>query len=409
MTALAFGDTFKRVIKPIWFGFKSLPELPKWIDGHRLSHVAQIDYRKVVIICNMGRGYLCNPKYIAEALNRLYPGKFDIVLLVNEFQDDVPAYIRQVAYDTHEARQELATARFWIDNCRRSKFVPKKNDQVYIQTWHAYISPKRVEGDVADHLGYVYVRDAKRDGRDTDLMFADNSLYEKVYRNAFWYQGPILRCGNPRNRPLVLGDEEARAKFRSVLGIPDDVAICVYAPTFRRDEGMEAYRFDYEALLQALQERFGRKFVFAYRLHPNIAKLPRPDFLQGYIDASSYKDAQELLAATDVLLTDYSSIMEDFMLTGRPGFVYAPDITSYVEDRGFYYALEDRPFPVAKNQAELISNVVNYSESEHKGAVERFSKLIGLDDDGFGDERIANIIDSLSYVGSTVGEVIDHG
>lgn len=402
-------EVIKNTAKPIWFCIKDIPEAPKRLDGVRLSRKAEIDYRKVVLICNMGRGYLCNPKYISEALNRLYPGKFDLVLLLNEPQDDIPSYVRQVAYGSHQARYELSTARFWIDNCRRSKYVPKRKDQIYIQTWHAYLSPKRVEGDVAEHLPYEYVRDAKRDGIDTDLMFADNRLYEDVYRRAFWYSGPIVRCGNPRNRPLVLGDDIARRKVRNILGIPEDELLCVYAPTFRRNEEMDAYRFNYDALIHALSERFGRKFTFAYRLHPNIAKLHRPDFLQKYADASFYKDAQELLSATDVLLTDYSSIMEDFMLTGRPGFIYAPDVASYSDDRGFYYSLQDRPFPVAQNEEELLSEILRYSEDEHKRDVERFSKMIGLEDDGRGDEAIAKIINSLAIPGVTVEEAIGRG
>lgn len=402
-------EMVKNAAKPAWFALKDLPNMPKRLDGILLSRWGEVNYRKVILICNMGRGYLCNPKYISEALNRLYPGKFDLVLLVNELQDDVPAYVRQVVYGSHQARQELATARFWIDNCRRSKFVPKRDNQIYIQTWHAYISPKRVEGDVADHLDYRYVRDAKHDGEETDLMFSDNRLYAEVYRRAFWYQGPIIRCGNPRNRPLILGDDNARMKVRNALGVPSDYALCIYAPTFRRNGEMEQYCFDYEAVAQALFERYGERFVFAYRLHPNVANLPRPDFLRGYIDASSYKDTQELLAATDVLLTDYSSILEDFMLTGRPGFVYAPDTASYLDDRGFYYPLQERPFPVARNQEELVANILNFNEHTYKRDVERFSRLIGLVEDGQGDERIAEIINSLSEVGSTVNEVIKRG
>ena len=105
-------EVIKNTAKPIWFSIKDIPEAPKRLDGVRLSRKAEIDYRKVVLICNMGRGYLCNPKYISEALNRLYPGKFDLVLLLNEPQDDIPSYVRQVAYGSHQARYELSTARF---------------------------------------------------------------------------------------------------------------------------------------------------------------------------------------------------------------------------------------------------------------------------------------------------------
>jgi CDP-glycerol glycerophosphotransferase len=156
-----------------------------------------------------------------------------------------------------------------------------------------------------------------------------------------------------------------------------------------------------------LSERFNCEFVFAYRLHPNIAQSPRPDFLQGLIDVSFYQDTQELLVATDVLLSDYSSILEDFMLTGRPGFVYAPDIASYNEDRGFYYPLKDRPFSVATDQSELVYNILNYNEDEYKHNVERFVDLIELYDDGNGDEDLAKIIYILAKSETEIDDAVD--
>lgn len=396
-----------RALKPAWNWLKDLRNSPRRLYGAHVSRHAATDYRKVVLSSNMGRGYLCNPKYIAEALNRLYPGEFDLVLLVNNRQGDVPEYVRQVVYGTPQAQSELASARFWIDNCRDPKYVPKRGDQVYIQAWHGYLGPKRIERDAEEHLPYQYVKNAKLDGAKTDLMFANNDLYEHIFRDSFWYDGPVIRCGMPRNRDLVLGNSEAYSKVRRTLGVPEGSAICLYAPTFRADESMGAYRFDYDRFKRALQERFGRPFAFAYRLHPNIASKPRPDFLKGHVDASSYMDTQELLAGCDVCITDYSSIIEDFMLTGRPGFVYAPDISAYEGDRGFYYPLTERPFPVSTTENELIASVLGYDETQHLSAVARFSRSVGLRDDGRGDETLARIIHTLTERDSRVDDVIE--
>lgn len=392
--------------RPAWNWLKDLKNVPARRYGAKASGVGKTDYRKVVLMSNMGRGYLCNPKYIGEALNRLYPGEFDLVLLTNDMRPDVPDYVRQVAYGSHEAQEELASARFWVDNCRAPKYTPKRADQIYIQAWHGYLGPKRIERDAEDHLPYQYVKDAKHDGAITDLMFANNDLYERIFQESFWYDGPVIRCGMPRNRDLVLGSPEAERKVRRSLDVPEGIGICLYAPTFRADGSMEAYRFDYSRLVRALEERFGRPFAFAYRLHPNIAGKPRPEFFKGHVDASTYMDTQELLAGCDVVITDYSSILEDFMLTGRPGFVYASDIDAYEGDRGFYYPLTARPFPVARNEAELVTGVLAYDEGEHRAAVERFARSVGLQDDGYGDERIARIVHALTAPGSTVDQAI---
>lgn len=395
-----------KLMVPAWNVLRDSKNITKHFYGAHASKLATTDYHKVVLMSNLGLGYLCNPKYIAEALNRLYPGEFDLVLLVNKLQNEVPYYIRQVRYDSHEAQNELAKARFWIDNCRGRKYVPKRDDQVYIQAWHGYLGPKKIERDAEEHLPYQYVKNAKRDGDITDLMFANNNLYERLFKEAFWYNGPVIRCGMPRNRALVLGDIRSSNRIRRRYGVPDGNAICLYAPTFRFDESMSAYRFDYEALVRALEKRFGKRYSFAYRLHPNIAALQRPDYLEDQLDFSDYVDTQELLAACDVLVTDYSSILEDFMLTGRPGFVYASDIDSYEDDRGFYYPLRERPFPVATSGEELISNVLSYDEEEHRTATARFSNAFGLEEDGHGDECIARIIHYLSRPGTSVADAI---
>ncbi len=374
--------------------------------GKLIGGQASTQQNKIVLICNYGRGYLCNPKYIAEAINRLYPGKYDLVLLVNDLDPEIPPYIRQVKRKSLQAQHEFATARFWIDNARTPKYVKKRDDQVYIHTWHASLWPKRTERDAEQHLDPSYVDNAKRDGAITDLMFANNALAERLYKTTFWFDGPVIRCGAPRNRPLVLDDDETKAKVRKALGVPEGAALCVYAPTFRADWSMDEYRFDFDALTNALSERFGRRFVFAYRLHPNIAKLDRPDFLRGRIDATGYIDTQELLAATDVLVSDYSSILEDFALTGRPGFVYAPDYDAYMDDRGLNYSLDDRPFPVAKTEAQLIENARNFDEESYRKDVNRFFKMVDLQDDGHGDEVIARIIHKLTEPGTTVGGVL---
>lgn len=394
------------LLKTVWHTYKDARDKARLRHGAVLSENSSTDYRKVVLISNYGRGYLCNPKYIGEALNREYPGEFDIVCLVRKHMDDIPPYIRQVRYGTRAAQRELASSRIWIDNCRGLKYVPKRSDQIYIQSWHASLGPKRCEGDVADHLYPKYVQDAMYDGSITDLMFANNRLEADVFQRAFWYAGPVLKLGVPRNKPLVERHPETVSLIKNKLGIARDASICLYAPTFRNDWSVEAYKFDHERFTRELGERFGKPFVFAYRLHPNIAKLGSLDFMEGAIDATSYPDAQELLAATDILVSDYSSIMEDFVLTGKPGFAFIADLESYLDDRGLYYSLTDRPFPVARNEDELINAVRNFNESSFGAKRKRFIEEMRLSDNGRGGEDLAKIINRLAEPGVTLSEAI---
>lgn len=405
------GSILTDTLRPIWRKVKAIrshiSSKCKWAYGTRIARDAPIEPFKVVLSCNFGRGYLCNPKYIAEALERMYPGEFDIVLLVRELDESLPSYLRQVKYGSLEAQRELATARFWIYNFRECRYVPKSADQVFIQAWHACLGAKKCERDVEDALGRSYVSLAKTDGAESDLMVADNRLTASVYQNSFWFDGPVLRCGTPRNRPLVFGDSDVRAKVRGYLGVPDDALLCLYAPTFRCDYSFDWYRFNYAEFSDALSARFGQRFVVAYRLHPNIASLPRPSFLDGLIDATDYPDQQELLVASDVLISDYSSIIDDFCLTGRPGFIYAPDLDEFNDDRGLYYPLEMRPYPVAVDSDGLVEAVKTFDATDLKRKTEEFFSFVGLTDDGCGDERVATVIHKLTDLTKKVPDVLE--
>lgn len=407
---MGFIDEIKNTIRPIWHKLiivlKGAVSHCKWAYGGWIAANAVVDPRKVVVSCNFGRGYLCNPKYISEAVERLFPGEFDIVVLVRKFDECLPSHLRQVRYGSLKAQRELATARFWIYNFRDWRYVPKSRNQIFIQAWHACLGAKKCERDVEEKLGEAYVRQAQSDGAETDLMISDNRLTAEVYQKSFWFNGPVLRCGTPRNRLLILGDPALKAEVRRKLGLADGVNLCLYAPTFRNDYSFDHYRFDFVGVANALRERFGVEFVLAYRVHPNMASLPRPSFFDGLIDASSYPDQQELLVASDALISDYSSIMDDYSLTNRPGFVYAPDLDDFNDERGLYYPLEARPYPVAKNSNELIRAISSFDESDFSQRKRNFFSFVGLEDDGRGDEVVARVIHELKDTTKTLSDVL---
>ena len=103
-----------------------------------LMLVFPVNRTKVVITSHYGKGYGDNAKYIVEELVRRH-NKYDIVWLLNkELYGSVcfPDYIRTVKYGSLRALFELATAKIWIDNCRKEFYPIKRKSQFYIQTWH---------------------------------------------------------------------------------------------------------------------------------------------------------------------------------------------------------------------------------------------------------------------------------
>ena len=83
-------------------------------------------------------------------------------------------------------------------------------------------------------------------------------------------------------------------------------------------------------------------------------------------DVSKYSDIQELMLITDVGITDYSSWIFDFLLTGKPAFIYADDIYLYEDERGFYYPLSTTPFPIAQTSDELQRNIIKFDLQKYE-------------------------------------------
>ena len=92
--------------------------------------------------------------------------------------------------------------------------------------------------------------------------------------------------------------------------------------------------------------------------------------------ATDYPDMQELLATADVLITDYSSCMGDMCLMNKPVFLYTPDLADYIGERGFYWDIFSLPFPVAKNEKELIHNILEFDIDLYRRNVVKYLRRL---------------------------------
>lgn len=364
-----------------------------WTIGRKLP----IEQNKIVISSYYGRGFGDNLRPIAEELLRRDKDLKLVWLTAGEnAADSLPEGITAVDYNSLDRIKELSTAKVWIDNCRKGA-RQKREGQIYVQTWHGF-ALKRIEKDVCDTLGDGYEEYARRDSAQTDLIVSDSRFMTEVYRRAFWYDGEIREFGSPRNDALINGDEETCKLVRSRFGLPEDCRIVLYAPTFRVDKSMEPYSIDYARLRKSCEERFGGRFAVLIRLHPNIMKQAEELSFDNEtaFDASTYQDMQELLSAADVVITDYSSLMFDFMLTRRPCFQYASDIEAYRNDRNFNFSLDKLPFPLAENNDELESKILGFDDAEYQNGLNKFNEEFGIIADGQAASRCVDwILDKM--------------
>ena len=347
---------------------------------------------KVVFDNFGGRGYGDDPKYIAEYL-RQSGKKFKLIWVTQDVNTPLPEGIRPVKYGTIRAAYHWATARVWVDNIKSSFKVKKKKGQYYIQTWHSTLGFKKNEGQVSNLPG-EYVERAKKDAAVTDLMYSNNDIRKMIYETYYWYSGPVLKCGVPRNTVLFHVTEELRERVYSYFGVAKNKKLLLYAPTFRKSGRLDMYRMEYERVIKAAEDRWGGEFVLLLRLHPNDAKQSNfITYSDKVLNASDYPDMQELLAVAEVLITDYSGCMFDFSFMKKPVFLYVPDLKEYLEkERELQFSFDEVPFQKAGDFEELSESIKDFVQETYQHDCEAFFDRIGLCEDGNGAKVIGDII-----------------
>lgn len=371
--------------------------------SRRLSRLP-VDSRKVVFAAFSGNCD-CNPKYLQLALSSRRPD-LDIVWLLG-----AGAYRRHMAAGgipgcriaqmwTLAALRDVATAKVWVDNAQtflQDGMPPKRPGQTWVNTWHGSLGIKRL--DTADPV--VRAR-AECMAGVVDVVLTNSEFEEGVFSSSIFPRTPLRRIGHARNDMFFLPHDErqaVRVRVRCALGLRDGEKFAVYAPTFREAAFFtSASTLNLSDWAEAFAERFGGSWRVVLRLHPHDAKALAEGLFRlpsGVLDVSGYEDVQELLVAADACVTDYSSLIFDYLLGGGPGFIYAPDKKKYDESRGFCYPLEETPFPVAETEKELAAAIRSFDSVKYAADRAAFLAARGCMEDGHAAERAADLIAEL--------------
>ncbi len=357
-----------------------------------------------IVFSNFNKGgYGDNPKYIAEEILRQNLG-YELVWIVKDPKKDkakFPKDIKLVKYNSKEALKELQSAKVWVSNTRFNRYIKqglvKKNEQTYIQTWHGSLGIKRIEKDLSDIIHLNYKKFSQIDSQMTDYLISPSSFDTKTLSSCFWFDKKFLEIGYPRNDIFFLDEKTKSEKIKTIkdkLNIPHGKKILLYAPTFRDSKKIDVYDIDLNQVQKALSEKDNCEFISLVRLHPHLQKKST-QITEKYpdtINVTTYPDIQELLLISDVLITDYSSSIFDFMLMKKPAFFYAKDIKEYTKERGFYIDLEKMPFPVAYNNVDMVKNIENFSIQDYQQKLEEFMKNRICYDKGDSSKKCVELI-----------------
>lgn len=369
---------------------------------NRIAKKGKTDPKKIFFQSFQG-DYTCNPKYITEELLRqgvdariVWAGRKQSICTPGAF----PYGVKTVDMYSYEMMQEMASSKIIITNSveYQKRKLPIRKDQVVFQTWHGSLGIKRF--DKGHNNGKAWVKAAEYNGKIADYCISNSTFENDVYKTSFWNNTEILEYGHPRNDILMKPmDEDLKKKAKVIkhgLGIPADAKVVLYGPTFRDAHNFDCYNIKPDVLFEALEKRFGGKWVLLNRYHPTVRKQGAGfNGSTDVINVSLYPDIQELMLIADIAVTDYSSWIYDFMLTGKPGFIFATDIKKYDNERGFYFRLDSTPFPVATTPGGLARNVLAFDEEKYKKDLDAFLKGKGCFEDGHAAERTVELIKKI--------------
>ena len=360
-----------------------------------------IQQNKVMFFTFQGQ-YTCNPKYICRSLHELSPETRCVwVVACDGDRTGFPDFAETVIYGTPEYYRALYSSKVLIDNGFNfvRQPVEKKKGQYYIETMHGSLGIKRI--DAASNPNRKRNRIGYRCGALADYIISNSEFETDVYRSSFWEKTPVLMYGHARNDILIRGrDDDAdcdlREKVRSFYGLPGDAKLALYAPTFAREASKEFEEFDADLLRVSLAERFGGEWYVLKRLHPKDARTRRVNAEGEFIlDGNRYTDIHELMVAIDFAVTDYSSWIFDYVVTKKPGMIFAPDLEEYQNSTGFYYPISSTPFPLATDSASARKMIGDFDEKKYREEVNLFLAAKGCVDDGRASERAAKMVFDL--------------
>lgn len=361
----------------------------------------------VVFESNLGRNYAGNPKCIYEEMvARGLDKEYRCYISLEDVNTPIPGQAKKLRRIRFQYFKVMARAGVIVSDSRLPKFIIKRKGVTYIQTWHGTPLKKlALDMDDVSMAGEkdieTYKYNFAKNASTWDYLISQNQFSTKVFRQAFAYYKPILEIGYPRN-DILFHKNNAKdiEELKVQLGLPLDKKIILYAPTWRDDEfyGQGKYKFTSKLDFDQVRKELGDEYVFIVKYHYLVQDSIDWSRYEGFIyNFDMTCDIAVLYLVSDMLITDYSSVMFDYSLLRRPMFFYTYDLDKYKNQlRGFYFDLtKEAPGPIVTTTSELIEAIQNYQPEEYEKAYEAFHAKYNHADDGTASKQVVDLIVSF--------------
>ncbi|RTX82269.1 CDP-glycerol glycerophosphotransferase family protein, partial [Staphylococcus piscifermentans] len=328
--------------------------------------------KKVIYYSYWGDQYSCSPKAVYETLEKKYP-KYKNIWIMNDVNLPIKGNGQVVKKNSLKYWFHLATAKYFIQNTNMPVDYKKRRGQKEVQTFHGTFM-KTMGFDTPEFK--FETRQNKIDQfqkkiNNWDYVSVPSDYMTSKARSAFNTNVKSIPSGFPRN-DMIFDALNHTESIKKSLNIPSNKKIILYAPTWR--EGKSS---DIKLDIENMQKQLGNDFILLVRAHYMVSN--NMDIRQYYpfaINVSNYPSIEELYAISDVLITDYSSVMFDYAYLKRPMLFYAYDLEKYLySERGTYLDYEKIvPGPVIRNTDALIDELQNLNSlnSRYKDKYQQF-------------------------------------
>ncbi len=371
---------------------------------HVFLKVLPVNNKVIFFESSVGRNYSSNPKYVYEEMvKHNLDREFKCIWSLEDTTIEIPGNVIKVKRTRLKYLYYLAIAKIWICDTRQPAFLVKRPETTYIQLWHGTPLKKlAMDLDVLKMSEGMelseYKRLFKKNTETWDYLISQSEYTTEKFRSSFDFKKQILNSGFPRNDILFKKNNiKSINSIKNSYNLPLDKKIILYAPTWRDDEFYDngIYKYSSKIDFDLLKKGLSDTHIILVKLHYLVKDSADWSNYDGFIyKCDQTWDIQELYLISDMLVTDYSSVMFDYSILKRPMIIYAYDYEKYRDNlRGFYFNIfEEFPGPVVENTPDLIHSIKNYDIKEYKKTYKKFVDKFTNFDDGNASSRIVNLI-----------------
>ena len=310
--------------------------------------------------------------------------------------------VRFVMDGSDEALKALCTAQYLVNNAAWPSYYVKKDDQVYINTWHG--TPLKGLGKFDKTANRRPIMSAQRNFLSADYLVMPNRYTTDVLmehydvRNAF--KGNVVEEGYPRVDLVANTDrEEMRRRLAEKAGTSlEGKKVILYAPTFRSELSYAKKHIDNSdeicEYIEHIVDNMPDNYVMFFKAHSNLIKYFKDNSKITDLFLFDDFETNKVLSATDVLITDYSSVFFDYLCTRRPIIFFTYDREQYEGERGLLFSLDDVPGRLCYTEKDVVDSLQQINDGKYSFD-EKYNNFIdkfAYKDDGGATKRVVDIV-----------------